>query len=87
MFARMKSTHESKTKHSFAFFYWFDSLNTQLLKEMIYAADFVTGKTVLRMLMALWKSPFQCIHQNVPALKMRKLKPSGIYQSWFVPSS
>lgn len=64
MFARMKLTHESKTKYSFAFFYWFDSLNMQLFNEVIFAADFVMGKTVLRMLMALWKSPFQCIHQN-----------------------
>lgn len=84
MFARMKKTHESKSKYSFAFFYWFDSLNTQLLNEVIYAADFVMGKTVLIMLMTLWKSPFQCIHKKGPALKMRNSNPTGVYQSWMV---
>lgn len=53
LFTRLKSTHESKDKHGLAFFYWFDSLNTQLLNDMIYTADFLMGKTILRMLMTL----------------------------------
>lgn len=61
-------------KHGFAAFYWFDSVNTDF-EKIIYAADFVMGKIVLRMLIVEKPIPMHslkcCCSKKVKAKTLR----------------